>query len=175
MIPGGPGYFSCQKYRYNPPLNKIHHEEFTTTQRENRFSDMTKNEIIFGAIILSLFLMSCGCFSPGFPGFEKNSSQFTDEIRASQSYYDNLVKEDPLNAAAWCLRGNYYNNAFNQYDKALQSYNRSLELDPEYGYGWFSKGVTLQNMQHYDEAKVCFEKALLYDPTLGPSIARVVQ
>jgi tetratricopeptide (TPR) repeat protein len=117
--------------------------------------------------------MSCGCISQNPLVFEKNSSQFADEVRASQSYYDNLVREDPLNAAAWCLRGNYYNNAFNQYNKALESYNRSLELDPEYGNVWFSKGVTLQNMRYYDEAKVCFEKALRYDPSLSSVIARL--
>jgi superkiller protein 3 len=57
----------------------------------------------------------------------------------------------------------------------VQSYNRSLELDPEYGYAWFSKGVTLQNMRYSDEANLCFEKALHHDPTLGSVIARIVQ
>jgi len=122
-------------------------------------------------IILFLFLVSCGCIFPGSKGFEKNQSQFADEVRASQSYYDNLVRQDPLNATAWCLRGNYYNNAFSQFDTALISYNHSLELDPEYGYAWFSKGITLQNMKQYDEAEICFEKALHYDPAPGPSIA----
>jgi lipoprotein NlpI len=42
------------------------------------------------------------------------------------------------------MQGNYYNNAFGQYDKALDSYNCSLELDPGYGYAWFSKGMTLR-------------------------------
>ena len=127
------------------------------------------------AIIFFLFLVSCGCIFPGSLGFEKNQSQFADEVRASQSYYDGIVREDPLNATAWCLRGNYYNNAFNQFNTALQSYNRSLELDPEYGYAWYSKGVTLQNMGQYDEAETCFEKALRYDPSLGPSIVHKKQ
>jgi tetratricopeptide (TPR) repeat protein len=91
--------------------------------------------------------------------FEKNQSQFAAGINASQGYYDNLVRDDALNATAWCIRGNYYNNAFNQYDTALQSYNRSLELDPGYGYAWFSKGVTLQNMGYYNESKQCFKKS----------------
>jgi tetratricopeptide (TPR) repeat protein len=138
-------------------------------------SEREKVKLYSFVIILSLVMVSCGCILPGPLGFEKNQSQFAEEVRASQSYYDNIVREDPLNAAAWCLRGNYYNNAFNQYNTALQSYNRSLELDPEYGYAWFSKGVTLQNMKQYDEAKICFEKALYYDPTLGPSIARIEQ
>jgi tetratricopeptide (TPR) repeat protein len=145
-------------------------------ERSDMVSDTGKTIKIFSsAIILYLFLASCGCISPSPPLFEKNLSQFADEINASHSYYDALVREDPSNATAWCIRGNYYNDAFSQYDAALQSYNRSLELDPEYGYAWFSKGVTLQNMKHYNESKQCFEKALLYDPTLGSVIARAEQ
>jgi tetratricopeptide (TPR) repeat protein len=102
---------------------------------------------------------------------EKIQSQFINEIRASQSYYDDLVKDDSLNATAWCIRGNYYNNAFGQYEKALESYNRSLKLHPGYGYAWFSKGVTLQNMGYREEAEECYKKALCYDPLLGSYIA----
>jgi tetratricopeptide (TPR) repeat protein len=93
-------------------------------------------------------------------------------VNASQSYYDNPVREDPSKATAWNVRGNYYNNAFNQYETAIQSYNRSLGLNPEYGYGWFSKGIALQNIKHYDEARLCFEKADYHDPTIWPAIAR---
>ena len=127
------------------------------------------------AIVFFLFVVNCGCIFPGSLIFEKNQSQFAYEIRASQSYYDSIVREDPLNVTAWCLRGNYYNNAFSQFSTALQSYNRSLELDPEYGYAWFSKGVTLQNMKQYEEAELCFEKAIRIDPSLGPSIAHKEQ
>jgi tetratricopeptide (TPR) repeat protein len=102
---------------------------------------------------------------------EKTQSQFINEIRASQRYYDDLVKDDSLNATAWCIRGNYYNNAFGQYEKALESYNRSLKLHPGYGYAWFSKGVTLQNMGYREEAEECYKKALCYDPLLGSYIA----
>ncbi|NLX48673.1 MAG: tetratricopeptide repeat protein [Methanospirillum sp.] len=63
----------------------------------------------------------------------------------------------PVNAAAWCIRGNYYNDAFGQFGEALESYHRSLELDPEYAYAWFSKGVTLQNLQRFDEVRASFE------------------
>jgi tetratricopeptide (TPR) repeat protein len=86
------------------------------------------------ALIMFLCITSCGCVSLSPMMFEKNHSQFIDDIRVSQSYYDNLVKNDPQNATAWCIRGNYYNNAFGQYDEALESYNRSHELDPGYGY-----------------------------------------
>ena len=134
-------------------------------------SDMRENIKVFSyVIVLFLVLVSCGCIALSPSILEKNQSQFADEIRASQTYYDNLVRDDQLNATAWCIRGNYYNNAFSQYDTALQSY--SLELDPEYGYAWFSKGVTLQNMKHYNDAKLYYEKALLYDPSLGRAMRK---
>jgi len=111
--------------------------------------------------------------SPGTSG--EDFRQFTGKVNASQSYYDTLVTKDPLNATAWCIRGNYYNNAFGQYEKALASYNRSLELDPKYGYAWFSKGVTLRNMGYYNQSRECFEEALTHDPALYNVIGRIEQ
>ena len=124
-------------------------------------------------LVLSLALLGCGCTSQDLP--ERNSSSFADTVRGYQDYYDTIVIDDPLNATAWCMRGNYYNDAFGQFEKALESYNRSLELDPEYGYAWFSKGVTLQNMQQFDESRICFGKSVRYDPTLALAISQVRQ
>ena len=135
---------------------------------ENETNNMTK--IFLCILVLSIFLFSSGCMAQNPFQAEKNASPFFDEVDNSQSYYDDLVIVDPLNAKSWCIRGNYYNNAFNQYDKALENYNRSLELDPAYGYAWFSKGITLQNMGRYNESKFCFEKAVQYDQTLASVI-----
>lgn len=117
-------------------------------------------------LILSIFLFLSGCMFQNPATGIKTRSQFAEEINASQSYYDQLVMEDSLNATAWCLRGNYYNDAFNQDEKALQSYNQGLELDPINGYCWFSKGITLQNMNRFNESEICFENAKKFDPTL---------
>lgn len=121
---------------------------------------------IFLCIILFMFLFNCGCIFQNPTIIENNSSQFADDINNSQSYFDHLVIADPLNATAWCIRGNYYNDAFNQYDKALQSYNHALDLDPRNGYCWYSKGITLQNMKRFNESKICFENAKKFDPSL---------
>jgi tetratricopeptide (TPR) repeat protein len=167
------------EYRSDRDDGRIHEDQIITRETLLRhrypYRERENMKLSSVGIILFLFLVSCGCIFPGSWVFEKNQSRFADEVRASQSYYDSMVREDPLNATAWCLRGNYYNNAFNQFNTALQSYNRSLELDPEYGYAWFSKGVTLQNMKQYDEAETCFEKALHFDPKLGPSIAHITR
>ncbi len=124
-------------------------------------------------LVLLLALLGCGCISQILP--ETNSSSFADKVRGYQDYYDYIVIDDPLNATAWCMRGNYYNDAFGQFDTALESYNRSLELDPNYAYGWFSKGITLRNLQRFDEARACFEKAVRYDPSLAGTISRIRQ
>jgi tetratricopeptide (TPR) repeat protein len=153
---------------YEPSLRNFN-------RHTKRISDMEENIRKFSSAIIFLFLVSCGCVSPSLFGFEKTSSQFAEEVRASQSFYDNPVRDDPSNATAWCIRGNYYNNAFNQYEKALASYNRSLELDPHYGYAWFSKGVTLHNMGYDNESRECFENAVRYDPSIGPSIDQIEQ
>jgi tetratricopeptide (TPR) repeat protein len=127
------------------------------------------------ALIMSIVVASCGCIFMSPMMSEEDHMHFAEEINASQGYYDTLVKEDSLNATAWCIRGNYYNNAFGQYEEALQSYNRSLELNPEYGYAWFSKGVTLRNMGYYNESRECFEKSPTYDPTLRRVIGQIEQ
>ena len=124
-------------------------------------------------LVLSLALLGCGCTSQEL--LETNSSSFADKVRGYQDYYDTIVIDDPLNATAWCMRGNYYNDAFGQFGEALESYNRSLELDPEYAYGWFLKGVTLQNLQQFDEARACFEKAVQYDPSLAVTLSQIRQ
>ncbi|BBL68595.1 tetratricopeptide repeat protein [Methanoculleus chikugoensis] len=108
--------------------------------------------------VLILILFSSGCIT----------------YAGSQEYYDNRVAAEPNNAEAWCIRGMYYNNYHNQYAEALESCNRALELDPEYGLAWYLKGVILTNMNKTDEAAACFENATRYDPGLKQDVQSIV-
>jgi len=117
-------------------------------------------------LILSAFLFIGGCIAQNPVIVEKNKAQFAKEINTSQSYYDEMVSADPLNATAWCIRGMYYNNAFGQFDTALQSYNSGLELDPLNADCWYAKGTTLRNMGKDQEAIACFDKAARLDPSI---------
>lgn len=96
-----------------------------------------------------------------------NLSQFKERVNESQEYYDELVNSDPENATAWCIRGMFYNNNYNQYDEALASCNHALELDPEYGLAWYLKGIIYLNMENGPEAELCFQNATRYDPSLA--------
>lgn len=122
---------------------------------------MTK--YLFSVFIVCMFLFSSGCVYRDQISSEGKRLQFAGDLKAVRTSYDQLVIDDPLNATAWCIRGNYYNDAFGQFDEALVSYDRALELDPTYAYCWYSKGVTLQNMGRSEEAAICFENAKKYE------------
>ena len=96
-------------------------------------------------------------------------------ITKNQEYYDNQVAAEPDNPEAWCIRGMYYNNYHNQYAEAMESCNKALELDPEYGLAWYLKGVILTNMNMTDEAAACFENATRYDPELARNLPFVAE
>jgi len=117
---------------------------------------------LFIVSFLFLLMMICGCITQ-YPGSDNsNVSKFAEEVKGNQHYYDELVLADPLNSTAWTIRGMYYTDNFNQYETALQSYERALELDPENSLAWYAKGVTLQNMQRLNESQICFENAEKY-------------
>ena len=120
------------------------------------------NDLVLIILIFSLILFSCGCTAPYAVPENTNVTKFAEKINASQKYYDDLVIADPSNATAWVIRGMYYNNAFNQDEEALRSYNRSLALNPEFGLAWYAKGITLQNMQRFNESEICFANAEKY-------------
>jgi tetratricopeptide (TPR) repeat protein len=121
-----------------------------------------KQFLVFLFLICAL-LFPAGCLTPHPLTTESNTTKIIHNLARIQGYYDNLVQSDPANATVWTLRGNYYNDFNNQYDKALMSYNRALELDPANGYAWYSKGVTLRNMHRDNESEVSFENAKKYN------------
>jgi len=120
--------------------------------------------------IVALLLLCCifsGCIGNIENTDNVQLSQFKEKVNNSQEFYDELVASDPNNATAWCIRGMYYNDNYDQYDEALKSANRALELNPEYGLAWYLKGVILMNMNQNYEAKLCFQNATKYDPGLA--------
>jgi tetratricopeptide (TPR) repeat protein len=62
------------------------------------------------------------------------------------------------------LKGNgyYYKN---EHNKAIQCYDKAIEIDPNYADAWYNKGVTLYRLgKHNDEAIQCYDKAIEIDP-----------
>ncbi|HUU75081.1 MAG TPA: tetratricopeptide repeat protein [Methanoregulaceae archaeon] len=61
-------------------------------------------------------------------------------------------------------QGIYYNNHYNQFDKALGYFNKSIELDPGNAQTWFAKSIALYNMKRYDESLESLNTTLALDP-----------
>ena len=66
--------------------------------------------------------------------------------------------------------GDYYNQGIyynNQYDKALENFNKSVGLEPGNPQVWFARSVTLYNLKRYDESLESLNKTLALDPGYG--------
>ena len=67
------------------------------------------------------------------------------------------------NAVELSQQGNTLYNLKN-YDRALQAYEKALEIRPEYAEAWQGKGDVLQALQQYQEALESYEKAIQIQP-----------
>ena len=123
--------------------------------------------------VLFLCCVSVGCITDTENPDMGPPKEFLEKLNETQEYYDRLVISDPNNAIAWCIRGMCYNNNYDQYDEAMESCNKALELNPEYGVAWYLKGVILINTNKNDEAKLCFRNATKYDIRLTPYIPSI--
>jgi tetratricopeptide (TPR) repeat protein len=73
----------------------------------------------------------------------------------------NLVKSS--NATELYKRGDTLLE-LKRYDDALASYNRAVELKPEYAAAWDGKGDTLLALKRYEEARNAYDKAIQLQP-----------
>jgi tetratricopeptide (TPR) repeat protein len=64
-------------------------------------------------------------------------------------------------------QGLYYNDHYNQYDKALENFNKSVGLEPDNPKIWFARSVTLYNLKRYDESLESLNTTLAIDPDYG--------
>ncbi len=65
---------------------------------------------------------------------------------------------------AYDMRGSIYITFFNEYDKAVKDFNKSLELKDDYIPAFFGLGYCYQKKREYDKAIYNFEKTIEYDP-----------
>ena len=50
-------------------------------------------------------------------------------------------------------------------EKALNCFNKALELNPEYSYAWHKKGLIFEKQKNYLDAIKCYDRALESDPS----------
>ena len=63
----------------------------------------------------------------------------------------------------------YYNKGSNlmlqnKYDEAVEEFDKTLKIDPNYKEAWYSKGIALYFLGKYSEAIAAYDKAIEIDP-----------
>jgi tetratricopeptide (TPR) repeat protein len=61
-------------------------------------------------------------------------------------------------------QGLYFNSNDNQFEQALECFNKSLELDPQFEDAWLGKSVALYNLRRYRDALQAVDRALDLNP-----------
>lgn len=83
-----------------------------------------------------------------------HASQFEEAIK----YFDKAIKYDDRNHEAYFWRGCAKYNIF-QKESALEDYNKTLELNPEYLQAYFNIGLYYRSINDYDMACYYFKIA----------------
>lgn len=67
-------------------------------------------------------------------------------------------------AMEWYRQGLYFNAYDNQFEQALECFNKSLELDPLFEDAWLGKSVALYNLGRSQDAIQPIDQALELNP-----------
>ena len=86
------------------------------------------------------------------------------KYQESINFYTEYLKTDPYNEAAYNRRGNVYFLKFEQYDAAIDDYNRAIEVNPQYWKPYYNRGNVHTILQDYDAAISDYNRALELNP-----------
>jgi tetratricopeptide (TPR) repeat protein len=75
------------------------------------------------------------------------------------------LSKDTKNKLTWCNKAEAL-NAIQNYTKAIECCNKSLEIDPNYTLALHFKGLSLYYLGKYREAIECYDRILIFDPKL---------
>lgn len=131
-----------------------------------------KKFLLFIFIISIPIILSTGCIdnmppmSEGTPVPDDNATH----QEWMRQYKENPEKYlyNPENPLEWTLKGLACAASGGEHEKALEYFDTAIELDPEFAEPYYAKGVSLLNMERYDEAEEYFQKAIALNPYYKP-------
>ena len=85
------------------------------------------------------------------------------EYELSNEAAEKALTINPKNARGNHYRGNYY-AINNEYDKAIEYYNKAIEADSKDDYPYIGLGIVYYDLKEYDKAKECYKKAIEANP-----------
>lgn len=92
-------------------------------------------------------------YKKGYDAFHSRKYEEAIKIESEVIAEDkNFYKAYSVKGIALCFQGNY--------EEGMKAIDKSLEINPEYGYGRFNKALAYELYRHYDESLMWYDKAL---------------
>ena len=85
------------------------------------------------------------------------------DFTEAESYWTDLIKLYPDNAAGWSNRGNSKMSQ-NRPQEALTDYDKSVELAPNFPDPYLNRGAALESLGKWEEAIADYDRVLEIDP-----------
>jgi len=79
--------------------------------------------------------------------------------RTAENYLKKAIEANPRYTQAYTLLGNCQ-DCLDKKEDAIASYDKALQIDPNYADAWFNKGMILKKMGQTQEAMRCIEKSI---------------
>lgn len=92
-----------------------------------------------------------------------NEAFYSHDYEEAEAYYTRSIHFNPTDASIWSNRALVRLKTGKPKD-ALKDCNKALEVNPKYMKAWHRKGKCLCELHDYDEAIVCFQKAMALSP-----------
>ena len=81
-------------------------------------------------------------------------------MRHGWMFVKQIISEDMMKKAEdWKNDGDIFLNK-RQYEKALDCYDKAIQLDSNDETAWNSKGIALRNLRRFEEANECYDRAI---------------
>jgi tetratricopeptide (TPR) repeat protein len=92
-----------------------------------------------------------------------NEAFYSHDYDEAEAYYTRSIHFNPSDASIWSNRA-LVRLKTGKAREALKDCNKALEVNPKYMKAWHRKGKCLCELHDYEEAVVCFQKAMALSP-----------
>jgi len=177
LIPGW-CYDSQEKVAYRPDQNKFKIQiDFDELENELSASQSSIQNLqqkakdyleqgemkLFRQTISELKLLYPNNKSADFSCDQGTLSSKHGNYHQEEQYYNNALWHNPYHSLTWYNKGILYNDIKKAYNKAINYFDISIEIDPGDSDAYASRGIAYRNIHEYQSAIHDFDKALKID------------